>query len=281
MQRPKCCKPKMHLGQPEVALAVTAAQWDWLADNPSHDSSLWKAKLRWPGFNYWHNVAANCAICEYGLKQVALHGEQSCSNTKCMYCLIPIWKSPKRSPSLMKCCRNESPYLKWCATRSKEAALAIRDMALTELARRYQHRLTVKFVLYSSLEEFFKPTTACGAKLQPHYNIYAPNRAVNGTYYFGYSPQVIVSPHNSPPLAFLCLTSQQYIIAKRQLPITHFIEDRSVEEALNFWNTSTLKRVNNIGERTVVFKEFFPILPMTKENYYRWVEICRKVSKCI
>jgi len=271
MKTPKRHKPRMHLGQPDVALAVMAAHWNWLVDNPNYGSSPWNAKQRWPGFEYWgHDVATACVLCEHGVRQGGKH--------KCYYCLIPAWRA-WRAEFAHKCMARSSIYAQWCKQRAKEAALTIRDMALTELAKHYQHRLTVKMVLYNSLEEFFKPTTNCGAKLQPSYNIYAPNRAVDGTYYFGYSPRVVVSPHDSPPPAFLGLTSQQYVIAKRRLPTTHFIADGSVEAALDFWNTSTLKCVNNTDDRTVVFKEFLPILPMTRENYDRWFEIRRSVAQ--
>ena len=264
MKTPKRRKPRMHLGQPEVALAVTAAQWDWLAThNPDEiDSS---AKAQWPGFTYWRNVAANCALCEYGLKQVALHGKWTISNTKCTYCLLPTWQATGISKNNLKCCRVRSPYSRWCATRSKKAALAIRDMALTELVRNHWKRLALKSFCYIAAEDLYVPITNAGRTLQPSYEVYAPNRAVDGTYCFGRGVQAIYGWRLHDPSTWLCLTSQQYTIARSALSCTHFLINPHVASALNFWESAGLRK-RKANPQGPVFKEFLPIMPLTSSN---------------
>jgi len=268
MKKPKCRKPKMNLSQPEVALAAMAAHWNWLASN-SNNAEPREVKLRWPGFNYWgYGIRSACILCEYGKLQ---GGRQ-----KCYYCLIPAW----RAWPTHKCLVGQSIYKRWCTTRSKEAALAIRDMALTELVRHHWKRLALKSFCYTAKEGLYRPITNAGRMLQSSYEIYAPNRAVDGTYYFGYGVQAIYGWRLHDPSTWLCLTSQQYTIARSVLSCTHFLINSHVASALSFWESAEWRK-RKANEQELIFKEFLPIMPLTNNNCTALIKLINKVKETL
>jgi len=106
-------------------LEMTAALWDWLAENPD------KGKFQWPG---WPDTGVTES-------QIDAHNECPCciyTACDCSMCPVPWPEDPDSPADSDPCCRYNGPYVRWIdhnSTRQQrtDAAREVAALARSQL----------------------------------------------------------------------------------------------------------------------------------------------------
>jgi len=104
----------------KVALLITRALWQWLADHPENT-----CKSNWPGWSrisrIYGNPEAMCPCCGYAIQERVKRIGLATSH-HCDYCplLGYAWCSPDPYP----CLTLVSPYAVWCDARKHDNMVA-------------------------------------------------------------------------------------------------------------------------------------------------------------